>query len=214
MKYSIAPSALAYLFGDLLEEVFAEKTRLASGVKIPCREKKVKKPDLASVMLTAAFVHLAEKNFLKLTTGAKGLILKSKTVFATLSPERSAQSFDHFEGDIVTNITGNERKDDISSIVQRLLERSTRDPRAQLIQETHEYLLGQGYFTKEERGGIARLLGKKTVPQCEKIAKLEGEARQLKETMAAFRSSQPEIYKLLWKAVASGIRSREMRDDY
>ena len=214
MKYSIAPSALAYLFGDLLEEVFGKKSRFASGEKIPCREAKVKKPDLASVMLTAAFVHLAEKNFLKLTTGAKGLILKSKTVFATLSPERSAQSFDHFEGSIITNITGTEKKDDVGSIVRRLLERSTRDPRAQLIQETHEYLVGQGYFAKEDRGGIAKILGKKTVPQCEKIAGLEQEALQLKEVVAAFQSSQPEIYKLLWKGVASGIRSREMRDDY
>lgn len=33
MKYSIAPSALACLFGDLLEEVFAEKTRFASGIR-------------------------------------------------------------------------------------------------------------------------------------------------------------------------------------
>lgn len=214
MKYSIAPSALAYLFGDLFEDVFAEKTRLASGVKIPCREKKVKKPDLTTLMLTAAFVHLAEKGFLKLTTGKKGLILKSTTVFAVLSPGRSAQKFDHFEGAVITNITGTEKKDDVGSIVQRLLERSTRDPRAQLIQETHKYLLGQGYFTKEERGGIAKILGKKTAPQCEKIVKLEKEAQQLRETMAAFQSTQPEIYKLLWKGVASGIRSREMRNDY
>lgn len=214
MKYSIAPSALAYLFGDLLEDVFGKKSRFASGEKIPCRKTKVKKPDLATAAVTTAFVHLAEEGHINLTVDKKGLIFKKDTAFAARPPDRPGENLDGLERLITYNIAGEQKKDDVASIIHRLLNTHHRDPWGAIIKEIQEYLINQGYFTKELRRGIAKLLGKKTVPQCEKINKLEGEARQLKETMAAFRSSQPEIYKLLWRGIASGIRSREMRDDY
>lgn len=37
MKYSIEPSALAYLFGDVLEDVFAGVSRFGLSETLPCR---------------------------------------------------------------------------------------------------------------------------------------------------------------------------------
>ncbi len=80
-----------------------------------------------------------------------------------------------------------------------------------IIKWVREYLLHEGYFTEEERDGIAKLLGKKLVPQCGRIVALEREARQLREMMAAFQAHQSELYTQLWKGVALGIASRRKR---
>ena len=214
MEYSIAPSALAYLFGDLLEDVFAGRaSRFTPNEKLPCREVKVKIKDLANVMLVAAFVHLAEEGYLKLTLGTKGRILKSKAVFAALSPERPSQGLHGLEAQIANSVTGKQKKDDVGSIVRRLWDADSSDPWRDIIGRAQRYLLSQGYFAEEKRRGVARLLGKKLVPQCERIVPLEGEARQLREMMAAFQAAQPELYKRLWKGVADGIRSRQERPD-
>ncbi len=91
MKYSIVASALAYLFGDVLEEVFTKRvSRLTSSEILPCRQVKVKKRMLANVTLAAALVHLAEEGHLKLTLGTKRRIFKSRAVFAALSSEKPA----------------------------------------------------------------------------------------------------------------------------
>ena len=76
---------------------------------------------IARVMLTAALVHLSEEGHLNLILGRKGRILKSRAVFAMLSSEQSGQGPGSLEEQIVNNITGNKKKDDVSSIVWRLL---------------------------------------------------------------------------------------------
>lgn len=214
MEYSIAPSALAYLFGDVLENVFARRaSRLTRSETLPCRGVKVKRRDLATVMLAAALVHLAEEGHLKLILDRKGRIFKSKAVFATLSSQRPDQGPGSLEEQIVNNITGKKKKDDVSSIVWRLLGKDWSNPWGHIIEEAQDYLLAVDYFTEEKRRGIARLRGKKLVPQCERIAALEKEARQLEEMMATFQTSQSELYKQLWKGVTSGIASRQERKD-
>ncbi len=214
MKYSIAPSALAYLFGDVLENVFARRvSRLTRSETLPCRGVKVKRRDLAKVMLAAALVHLSEEGHLKLIPGKKGHILKSRAVFVTLSSQQSVQGPGSLEEQIVNNITGKKKKDDLSSIVWRLLSRDWPNPWSHIIEEARGYLLKGGYFVEEKRHGLAKLRGKKLVPQCERIAALEGEARQLGEMMATFQTRQFELYKQLWKGVTNGIASRQERKD-
>jgi len=214
MEYSIAPSALAYLFGDVLENVFARRaSRLTRSETLPCRAVKVKRRDLASVMLAAALVHLAEDGHIKLTMDRKGHIFKSKAVFATLLLKRPGQGTGSMEEQIVNNITGKKKKDDISSIVWRLLGTDWSNPWGHIIEEARGYLLAVGYFAEEKQHGIARLRGKKLVPQCERIAALEGEARQFGKMMATFQTRQSELYKQLWKDVTSGIASRQERKD-
>lgn len=214
MEYSIVPSALAYLFGDVLEEVFAGRaSRFALSETLPCRKVKVKKKDLARVMFAAAFIGLAEENHLKLVLGRKGHILKSKVVLAGLSSQQPRQVLSGLEGQIVNNITGNQKKDDVGSIVRRLLGRDSQDPWSAIIGVARDYLLGGGYFAEEKRHGIAKLRGKKLIPQCGRITALEGEAQQLREMMAAFQVRQPELYKQLWKGVAAGIASRQEAAD-
>lgn len=213
MKYSIEPSALAYLFGDVLEDVFVRASRFGLSQTLPCREVKVKKKDLAKVILAAAFVHLAEESHLKLTLGKKGRILKSKAAFAALSSERPGQDVGGLEGQVVNNITGNQKKNDVGSIVSRLLGTNCPDPWGAIIGEARTYLVSEGYFVEEERRGMAKLRGKKLIPKCERIATLEGKAQQLREMMATFQARQPELYRQLWKGAASGIASRQEAPD-
>lgn len=213
MKYSVVPSALAYLFGDVLEDVFAGASRFTGNEKLPCREVKVKKGNLVNVMLAAGFVHLAEEGHLKLTLGRKGRIFKSKAVFATLSPQQPSQGLGGLEGQIGSSITGNQKEDDIHSIVRRLVGADSSNPWDDIIGKARGHLLREGYFAEEEQHGITKRHRKKLIPQCEKIAALEGEARQLREMMATFQARQPELYKQLWKDVAAGIASRRETPD-
>lgn len=214
MEYSIVPSALAYLFGDVLEDMFAGRaSRFTLSETLPCRGVKVKKKDLANVMLAAAFVYLAEEGHLKLILGTKGRILKSKVAFAALSSEQPGQGLGGLEGQIVNNITGNQKEDEVGPIVSRLLGKDWSDPWGHIIGEVRGYLLGEGYFAEEEQRGITKRRRKKLIPQCGRIAALEGEARQLREMMATFQARQPELYKQLWKGVAAAIASCQETPD-
>jgi hypothetical protein len=213
-QYSVAPSALVYLFGDKLGDVLEISSRFALKEKIPCREVKVAKKDLTTSMFAVAFIYLNGENHLNLTVDKKGLVFKSDAVFAAFPPQRSKENLDGLERQIIYNITEEKNKDDVKSIIKRILGKDSHDPWGQVIKEMQEYLTTQDYFAKEERGGIAKILGRKTTPQCEKIAELETEVQQVREMVAAFKSSQPNVYKLLWKNIAAGIKSRQISDDY
>ena len=214
MKYSIAPSALAYLFGDVLENVFAGRvSRLTHSETLPCRGVKVKRGSLVNVMLAAVFVHLAEEGYLKLTLGRKRRILKSKAVFAMLSPQQLGQDLGGLEEQIVSNIRGNQKEDDVRSIVYRLLGADSNNPWSVIIGKARGYLLGEGYFTEEEQRRITKRRRKKLIPKCERIATLKGEAQQLREIMATFQARQPELYRQLWKSAAAGVASRRETPD-
>ena len=63
--FSVLPSALAYLFGDVLESEFAGKTRLGFSEKLPCREIKIKKKDLATMMVVAGLSFLRKAGHLQ-----------------------------------------------------------------------------------------------------------------------------------------------------
>jgi len=213
-RHTIAPSALVYLFADKFEDLFAAKTRFGTGERVPCREAKVKRIDLATATLTTAFVYLAKRSLINLTVDKKGFIFKKDTVFAIRPPDRPEENLEGLERQISYNITGEKKKDDVQSITHRLLSTYHRDPWNAVINEIKEYLTNQGYFTKESRGGIAKLLGKKTVPQCEKIAGLEPEVQGVREMITNFQTNQPDLYKLLWKNTAAGINSRRLNEDY
>ncbi|MBC7260676.1 MAG: hypothetical protein H5T63_01570 [Chloroflexi bacterium] len=212
VDFTIAPSALAYLFGDTLEDLFAGKARLSLNETIPCREAKVKVKDLANAMLVAAFVHLAKEGALGLTLGKKGMLIKSSCVLATRGPGQGSRT-DGWEGRLLANLTGNTKGDDIGSIAARSLGSRSADPWKEVILAAQRYLVEKGYFAEAERHGIAKVLGKELVPQCEKIAALQGEAEQVKAMLSAFRASQPALYEQLWKDVAGGIASCQEKPD-
>ncbi|MBC7234102.1 MAG: hypothetical protein H5T68_12765 [Chloroflexi bacterium] len=207
--FTIAPSALAYLFGDTLEDLFAGRARLSSNETIPCREAKVKTKDLANAMLVAAFVHLANEGVLGLALSTKGMLVKSKFVLATRGSGQASHS-GGLEGGIVANLTG---KEGVGVTVARVLGGESADPWQEVIRRARRYLVEKGYFAEEERHGIGKLLGKQLVPQCEKIAALQGEAEQVKAMLNAFRANQPALYEQLWKDVAGGIASRQEKPD-
>ncbi len=206
-QFPVMPSALAYLYGDLLQEVFAGTARISVSETLPCRQVKVKRNDLATVVLFSGFVYCATEGWLRLEASIRGRLIKSKYVLAkrTAQPAR----LEGLEAGILDSVTGKESDDGVSSIVARLLRRDHVDPWGYVIRDLRRYLLGPGYFTESERGGVRKLLGKELVPDCAKIGALRTEAGQVGNLLAGFRSAQGELYAQLWKDVSAGITSRQ-----
>ena len=102
--FTINPSALAYLFGDRLEDLFAGRSRLPFNETLPCREVKVKARDLPIAMLTTALIHLVRRGVVRLSLDSKGRILKKRFVLATITNE-SAANLGGLEGQILGSIT-------------------------------------------------------------------------------------------------------------
>ena len=151
MKYSIAPSALAYLFGDMLEDVFIKRNfwQDLSAVReiLPCRRVKVERDNLANVIIVAAFVYLTEEGYLRLILGIKRGIFKSKDVFGELRSSRLSPYPGSLEEQIVNKITrpGNHqwKKNDVGSIIQRLQSWHSEDPCRDFIRWPRKYLLAR-----------------------------------------------------------------------
>ena len=210
--FSVLPSALAYLFGDMLQDQFAGKTRIGFSEKVPCREVKVKKKDLATVMLVAGFAHLRKSGHLRLAVGKRGRIIKSPCIHVTLAAQASGYP-GWLEGRILANVSGNLKKDDVRSIVWRLLGADSGDPWTDVIGQAQAYLLDQGYYMEEDRRRLGKLLGKKRVPLCERILGLQQEVGALRAMLSAFRMSESDTYEQLWKDVGKGIASRQEQPD-
>lgn len=210
--FSVLPSALAYLYGDVLESEFGGTTRLGFSEKLPCREIKIKKKDLAKMIVVAGFCFLRKAGHLQLAPGKTGRILKKKCVHVT-----SAGSGVGFGGglepQLLANVSGKLKKDDVASIVWRLWNGDSAHPFDDVIRWAQEYLIVEGYFYLEERRGIGKLLGKKRLPHCERVLTLQREADALRAMLMAFRASEPEMYQQLWKDVGKGIASRQEQQD-
>jgi hypothetical protein len=210
--FTINPSALAYLFGDGLENLFAGRSRLPFNETLPCREVKVKSRDLPTAMLMTAFVHLLQRQRVRLTLESKGRILKKRFVLASLA-SGSGAGFDGFEGQILGSIQQDAKHNDVPTVVWRLWRSDVTDPFSDVIRMGRQYLLELGYYTEGERRGIAKILGAKLVPKCDKILALRAEADAVRDMVVAFRAEQPELYEQLWKDVAKGISSRQESQD-
>jgi len=211
-NFTVLPSSLAYLFGDVLKALFPTQSRLSFGEKLPCRDVKVKRKDLAKAMVLTAFVHLARQGHLTLTLSKKGRIIKRKFVLAARSGS-PAGGFGGLEGQLMGVVRKDPKHNDVASVVWRLWSDDVTDPFGDVLHMGQAYLRGQGYFSEGERRGIAKILGKKLVPECDRILALQGEASLIQDMIAAFRAEQPELYVQLWKDVGKGIASRQEASD-
>jgi hypothetical protein len=210
--FTVNPSALAYLFGDRLEDLFAGRSRLPFNETLPCREVKVKARDLPIAMLTTALIHLVRRGVVRLSLDSKGRILKKRFVLATLTNE-SAANLGGLEGQILGSIRHDAKHNDVPTVVWRLWSADVTDPFSDVIRMGRQYLLELGYYSEGERRGIAKILGTKLVPECDRILALQAEADAVRDMLAAFRAEQPEVYEQLWKDVAKGISSRQEQQD-
>ena len=209
---SIAPSGVAYLYGDLLQELFPSTSRLALNENLPCRGTKIKKNDLAALILTTACVHWAKQDCVRLSLSSKGLLIKSRYVLVARTTKPAAR-LDGIEGLFLAAISGKEKDDGVASIVSRILRQDSVDPWGKVIKEAQRYLVGLGCFDEVERKGIGKLLGKELVPQCDRIAALQAQVGAVRDLLAGFRSAQNELYGQVWKDVGSGIASRQETPD-
>lgn len=210
--FSIAPSALAYLYGDLLQDTFASSALVSFPESLPCRDVKVKKTDLATAILVTGFVYLAKEDCLRLSIGSRGFLVKSKCVLVARTPCSTGRQ-NGLEEQILANLTGKAKDDCVNPIVQRVLRKDSVDPWGAVIREVQRYLLGLGYYAERERQGVGKLLGKELVPQCDKILALQAEVSKAHDMLASFRSAQGELYVQLWKDAGAGITARQETPD-
>ncbi len=208
----VAPSALAYLYADSLQDLFASKTRLSFGERLPCRDVSVKKSDLATLILVTAYAHWKQQGCLQLSMGVKGLLVKSKYLQA-MRTSIPADRLDGLEGLLLASVAPREKDNAVASIVHRLLREDSVDPWGRVVKEVQHYLLGLGYYSEVERKGLGKLLGKELSPQCDRILSLQSSVSLVRELLSGLRSSQPEVYTQLWKDVSAGITSRQETPD-
>ena len=210
---SIVPSALAYLYADLLQDLYANSARVSLSESLPCRGASVKRADLATLVLVTACVHWVQQGCLTLSMGVKGVLVKSRYVQVARTT-RPAGHLDGLEGLLLASVAAKEQDNGMSAIVNRVLRKDSVDPWGHVIQEVRRYLLGLGYYSEVERKGLGRLLGKELTPQCDRILALQGSIGEVRDLLSGFRSSQAELYAQLWKDANAGITSRQQTPDH
>lgn len=201
-----SPSGIVYLFGDR----FAGRDKLLSvDERLPCSDARVQKEALAREMFRAAFASLAKEGYLSLALGQKKtLLFKSGAVFVTLK-KRETFGGGGLEANILQALTGDPRKDGVEDVVGRALGDESIDPWGIAIEQTKEHLLGLGYFVKEERSGLGRLIpGRRLQPQCERIATLQGHVPAIQVLLEGLSSRDPALNKQLGEDIKKGITSR------
>ncbi len=205
---SINTSSIVYAYAD---EFLEPRKR---GVELPCREVRVKKQDLATTAMTAAFIELAEAGHARLNVGTHGALLglrKHTAVFV----ERlgGGASIGGLEGGLLASLSDNAEENSVRDIVERFLP-TTGDPWRDVISRIQEGMLKEGYFLEGERKKrIARFfLGKKLNPDCQRIASLREQVTSVRDMVDKFRETNETLYEQLIRDVRQGIRAREDAD--
>jgi hypothetical protein len=209
--FAVQPSALTYLFGDKLADLFAGKSLLSLSETLPCRGTKVKQNDLATAIITFSLVYLADSGELRLTTGKTGRLIKRTHVFADRAG--AGQVSGGLEEQILGAFRPAHGDNDVPSVVWRLWRSDAASPVGDVIRWAKTYLQQMGYFVEEQRKGIGRLLGAKLVPDCSAILPLESEVGALRGIVQRFSQGEPEIFAQLWSDVSKGISSRQESQD-
>ena len=202
---SINTSSIVYVYADQ----FLEDRPRRGGVKLPCREVRVKKRELAETAMVAAFVGLTEAKQIRLSIGKRRVLLglrKRPAVFvASLINATSARGL---EARILESLKGSQDPKPVLDIVAGVVPIS-EDPWGGVIARIEEDMLEQGFFVEGERGKAAQFfLGKKLEPDCQRIAALQDQAGLAAQRMSSFRQADPAIYEQLVKDVHQGIRAR------
>ena len=203
----VSASGVVYLYGDH----FVGGGLPGGRIELPCREVKVKKKELAETGVAAAFVALAQGRHARLyidrRSGTLG-IFKHKAVF--LQPLEGAGTLPSgFEGRILNSLSDRQGSNNAVDIVRRLVPES-KDPWAVAIELIREGLLEQGYFAEGERGRVTKLLlGRKLLPDCQRIATLQGQVEPVRSVIESFRMANPKMHTQLLKDVRAAIKAQE-----
>jgi len=209
----VSPSGVVYLYGDH----FVKGGFLRGRIELPCRGVKVKKDEVAETAAAAAFIGFAQGGHARLyidkRKGTLGL-RKHKAVF--LQPlQRAGAPPSGFEGMILQLLSDRQGLNNAVDILKRLVPES-EDPWAGVIWRVKEGLLEQGYFVEGERGKVTKFfLGRNLLPDCQRIATLQGQVEPVRGMIESFRIANPGIYAQLMKDVRAAIQARKrVEEDY
>jgi hypothetical protein len=203
---TVAPSGLVYLFGDRFVE---RDTAFTAGEKLPCSEIKVKKKDLVQTMFQAAFASLVTDGRIALTMGQrKTLLFKTNAVFVSVGRQDPTEP-GALETALLRALTGSAQRDSVEELVWRCIRETTADPWGQVIAQVQDYLLHAGWFVEGQRSGVAQILvGRKLVPQCERIGALEPVLPAVQALLEGARCQDSALHKQLCEDIKKGINSR------
>jgi hypothetical protein len=207
---SINASNIVYVYGDQFVEV-----RRRGGVKLPCRDVRVKTVDLAEMAMTAALIGLAEAGHARLYVGTRRALLglrKRSAIF--VEPLGGAPSLGGLEGGLLASLGDDQECNAVRAIIERLMPTSGY-PWLAVIRRIEEEMLEEGYFLEVERDKkVAKFfLGQKLDPDCQRIAALREHVPTVREMVDGFRQANEVLYGQLIKDVRQGIREREAEFD-
>ncbi len=216
IEEGIYPSDLVYLFSDrfvsgssTLEWFLGEGNE-----ETPCKNKAVKRRDLARMLLVAALVYMENAKLISLSLGkrrAAGGILMPTTVLASklsdtaIDPAslegvliaRLAEPGEHSVFDVVRAVVGQSG---------RYVERIRSHELATRIVKRH--LVQRGLLREVDAKGLGGLTArKKTVGVCEEILPLEPDSAKVGAMLVEYRDANGRIYSRLLDDVYNAIYS-------
>ena len=113
----------------------------------------------------------------------------------------------------MNSLTEDHDRNTVVEIVKRLVQESG-DPWGQAIDLVRQGLLDQGYFTEEKRMRLGRLaLGKRLVPDCGRIATLEGQVAEVEGMLKSQQTRHPDVYAQLVTDVQATLKALRRVDD-
>jgi hypothetical protein len=201
---AVSSSGVVYLYGH---HFVAGSSRSAKWIEVPCRAVKVNARELAETAVAAAFIALAQGGHARLYIGNRRQTLgltKHKSVF--LEPLERGTIPTGLEGRIVACLRDRKVQNNTFNIVKRLVARSRQVPWSPIIGLIRAELVEQGHFVAG-RGKIGELfLGKKHVPDCQRIATLQRQVEPVRNMIESFRQANPEIYGQLVKDIRLAMK--------
>jgi hypothetical protein len=175
---------------------------LKDRTEIPCHRVKVGTSELAQTVLATAFIALDRSGYVRLYLGTRRATLALLGLKAVcLKPTEPGIVTTGLEGQILDSLRDRRTRNNTYSIVRR----TWRAHPIAVIAQIRGGLLEQGYF--HGRGKMAKaLLGEKLVPDCQRIAALEGHVQSVRNMVEAFRRADPAVYSQLLSDIRAAMK--------
>jgi hypothetical protein len=202
--HAVSSSGVVYLYGDR----FVPPThRPKHWSEIPCRRVKVDALRLAETALATAFIALDRSGHGRLHMGTRpGTLGISRNRAVCMELYASGIGATGLEGRILASLRTRKTRNNAFDIVRRIGAHNNLPRLARILALIKEELIEQGHFV-EGRGKIAEaFLGKKLVPDCQRIAALQGYVESVTNMVEAFRRTDPDIYQQLLEDIRTALK--------
>jgi hypothetical protein len=192
----VSPSGVVYLHGH---RFVGEGSWLKTRTEVPCQPVKVDLVQWRDAVVATAFIALAARGYARLYVGSRSGTLgitKHKSVF--LEPLGTGTTPTGLEGRILDSLSDRQVRNNAVRIVKDL-----RKPG--ILRHAMEELIAQGYYV-QARKLEQWFLGKKWVPDCQRIATLQRQVEPVRNMIESFRQANSEVYGQLVKDIRLAMK--------